>query len=141
MATTFTGKLGANNKTQNRNAQENHGHGHWMENLINHWHRFLVNTRNLVEEAICATQLVSHMLPWDVAIYAVGLDEKDEIPVGQKVDLSATQLQPGRTISRNRDKTVSGDNNFKCDKVVAYIIHRLKVAKDVKASQYSGGAE
>eukprot|EP00978_Attheya_sp_CCMP212_P041892 scaffold246347_cov47-Attheya_sp.AAC.1 len=108
----------------------------------NHEHCKMATTINLVEEAKYDTQPVSHMLPWNAAIYAVGLDDKAGIPVGQKVALSgATQRQSGRTIVSERYETVAGDHDFKCDKVVASVIHRLNIAKDVEESKYSGGPE
>jgi hypothetical protein len=73
----------------------------------------------------------------------VGLDDKARIPVGRKVALSATQRQSARTpIVRDRDETVAGDYDFKCDKVVASVIHQLNIAKMWKnLTQYSGGPE
>eukprot|EP00978_Attheya_sp_CCMP212_P034089 scaffold141169_cov34-Attheya_sp.AAC.1 len=105
----------------------------------------LVNIRNLVGEAKFDTQTVSHILPWNAAFYAVvGLNDKAGIPVGQKVAFSATQCQSGRTIIvRKRNETVAGDDHdFKCDKVVASVIHRLHIVNNVEESQYySGGPE
>ena len=141
MYTMFTGKLGTKQKTQNRNAQANHGHGQWVTKLNQYRCYSLVMIRNLVEEARCDTQSVSKMLPWDVAIHAVDLDDKAGIPVGWKVALYATKRQSGRTIVRERDETVARDHSFKCDKVFASVIHQPNVAKYVEASQCSGGPE
>eukprot|EP00978_Attheya_sp_CCMP212_P010158 scaffold24367_cov73-Attheya_sp.AAC.2 len=141
MATMFTGKLGVKHKIQSRNARANHGHGHWVAKLNQHWCYSLVNIRNLVEDASCDIQWVSGMLPWNAAIYTVGLDDKAGIPVGRKVALSATQRQSGRTIVSEKGETVAGDHDFKCDKVVASVIHQLNIAKDVEEFQYSGEPE
>eukprot|EP00978_Attheya_sp_CCMP212_P003267 scaffold6745_cov38-Attheya_sp.AAC.4 len=89
-----------------------------LAKLNQHWRYSLVNIRNLVEEAKCdTTQTVSHMLPGNAAVYAVGLDDKAGILVGEKIEL------------------------LLCDKVVASVIHQLNIAKDVEESQYSGGPE
>eukprot|EP00978_Attheya_sp_CCMP212_P035051 scaffold150431_cov65-Attheya_sp.AAC.5 len=104
MATMFTGKSGVKHKFKAEMHEQTMG----------------MATGNLVEEAKCDTQLISHMLPWNAAIYA---------------------RQSWRTIVSERDETVAGDHDFKCDKVVASVIHRLNIAKDVEESQYSGGPE
>ena len=72
----FTDKLGVKHKIQNRNAQANHRHIHWVSKLNHIRSYYLVNIRNLVEAARCDTKSVSHMLLWDVAIYYVCLDDK-----------------------------------------------------------------
>ena len=116
MYTMFTGKLGTKQKTQNRNAQANHGHGQWVTKLNQYRCYSLVMIRNLVEEARCDTQSVSKMMPWDVAIHAVDLDDKAGIPVGWKVALYATKRQSGRTIVRERDETVARDHSLNVTK-------------------------
>ena len=100
-----------------------HEHGNWVSKINHHSRYYLVTIINLVEEARYYTKSVSNILPWDLAIYDVGLDDKDGIPVGQKLALSATQCQSGCTIFRYRYETVDGDHDFKCDKVVASVIH------------------
>ena len=128
-------------KIQNRSEQENHWNGHWVAKLNHNWRCSLVNIRNLVEESRCDTQSVSHILPWGVAIYDIGLYDKAGIPVVQKVAFSATQIQSVHKIVSNRYETFYGDHNFKCDKVFTSVIHQLNAAKYVEAYQYSGGPE
>ena len=76
-----------------------------------------------MDDARCDTQSVSHMQTWDVAIYAVGLDDKSSIWDGKELYSSAKQHQSDCTVVRNTDDTVAGDHNFKCEKVVASVIH------------------
>ena len=78
------------------------------------------------------------MLPWDVAIYAVGFDDEYGIPVGQKIVLYAIQRQSVCTIVRYTDENIDGGHDFKCDKVVASVINRMNAAKYVEEYQYSG---
>ena len=59
-----------------------HEHGNWVSKINHHSRYYLVTIINLVEEARYYTKSVSNILPWDLAIYDVGLDDKDGIPVG-----------------------------------------------------------
>ena len=119
----FTDKLGVKHKIQNRNAQANHRHIHWVSKLNHIRSYYLVNIRNFVEEAICDTQSLSYNLPWSVFIYAVVLDDKFGIPIGSKVALSVIQHESSFAVVKDRDETFAGDHDFKRDKVVASVIN------------------
>ena len=71
----------------------------------------------------------------------MGLDNKSGIPVGRKLDFSATQRQSGRKNFKDIDETVSRYHDFKYEKVVAYVIHQLNVVKYVESNKYSGETE
>ena len=81
------------------------------------------------------------ILPWDEAIYAIGMDDKTGISIAQDTPTSATAHESGQVLVREGDTNQAADHNWGCDKLTPSVRLQMNIGKDPAESLFSGGPQ